>query len=78
MGIIILALIVADFPLASYGAPAAKTDLILGIGRGISSIWPSGENDRNGYNEQPVYNRLIRKNHNTGEIEPELAKSWDI
>lgn len=78
--IIILALIVAmTFTLASYGAPAAKTDLILGIGRGISSIWPGGENDQGTVimNNQ-FYNRLIRKNHNTGEIEPELAKSWEI
>lgn len=57
----------------------AKTEIVMGITRGISSIWPGGENDQGTVimNNQ-FYNRLIRKNFETGKLEPELAKSWEV
>lgn len=58
---------------------SGKTDLILGIGRGITSIWPGGENDQGTIiMNQQFYNRLLRKNYETNELEPELAKSWEV
>ncbi|NYB72721.1 ABC transporter substrate-binding protein [Sedimentibacter hydroxybenzoicus DSM 7310] len=58
---------------------SAKTEIIMGLTRGISSIWPGGENDQGTVimNNQ-FWNNLVRKNFETGEIEPELAKSWNI
>lgn len=63
----------------SVTAAPAKTEIIMGLTRGIPSIWPGGENDQGTVimNNQ-FYNRLVRKNFETGDIEPELAKSWDI
>ncbi len=62
----------------SSDAPG-KTEIIMGIGRGITTIWPGGENDQGTVimNNQ-FYNRLVRKNFETGAIEPELAKSWEV
>lgn len=64
---------------AAAAPAAAKTELVLGIGRGITSLWPGGENDQGTVmmNNQ-FYNRLVRKNFETGKIEPELAKSWEV
>lgn len=58
---------------------SGKTDLVVGITRGITSIWPGGENDQGTIimNNQ-FYNRLLKKNYTTGELEPELAKSWTV
>lgn len=57
----------------------SKTELVMGITRGITSIWPGGENDQGTIimNNQ-FYNRLLRKNYETGELEPELAESWTV
>lgn len=63
----------------SGGKADGKKDLILGIGRGITSIWPGGENDQGTIiMNQQFYNRLLSKNYETGELEPELAKSWEV
>lgn len=60
-------------------SPTPKSDLVIGITRSITSIWPGGENDQGTIimNNQ-FYNRLLKKNYETGELEPELAKSWTI
>ncbi len=60
-------------------ATPAKTEIVMGITRGIPSIWPGGENDQGTVimNNQ-FYNRLVRKNFDTGAIEPELATEWEV